>query len=64
MQNYDPSYFRISYLNGDIPADKGVCSDVVIRAYRKTRSFRLQNHADAFFPVHFYTERICKTNMT
>lgn len=32
---YDGSYFRISYPNGDVPADKGVCTDVVIRAYRK-----------------------------
>jgi uncharacterized protein YijF (DUF1287 family) len=32
---YDPSYFNISYPNGDIPSGKGVCTDVVIRAYRK-----------------------------
>lgn len=32
---YDSSYFRIPYPNGDIPKDKGVCTDVVIRAYRK-----------------------------
>ncbi len=32
---YDPAYFTIPYPNGDIPADKGVCTDVVIRAYRK-----------------------------
>ena len=32
---YDPSYFKITYPNGDVPADKGVCTDVVIRAYRK-----------------------------
>lgn len=32
---YDPSYFSISYPNGDIPSGKGVCTDVVIRAYRK-----------------------------
>lgn len=32
---YDPSYFAIDYPNGDIPSDKGVCTDVVIRAYRK-----------------------------
>ncbi|RYF98423.1 MAG: DUF1287 domain-containing protein [Chitinophagaceae bacterium] len=32
---YDPAYFRIAYPNGDVPADKGVCTDVVIRAYRK-----------------------------
>lgn len=32
---YDPQYFSISYPNGDVPAAKGVCTDVVIRAYRK-----------------------------
>lgn len=33
---YDPTYFSIPYPNGDVPAGKGVCTDVVIRAYRKT----------------------------
>lgn len=32
---YDPAYFRIEYPNGDVPPNKGVCTDVVIRAYRK-----------------------------
>lgn len=32
---YDPSYFSIDYPNGDVPEGKGVCTDVVIRAYRK-----------------------------
>lgn len=32
---YDPAYFRIPYPNGDVPSNKGVCTDVVIRAYRK-----------------------------
>lgn len=32
---YDPSYFRLDYPNGDVPANKGVCTDLVIRAYRK-----------------------------
>jgi len=32
---YDPAYFVIDYPNGDIPAGKGVCTDVIIRAYRK-----------------------------
>ncbi len=32
---YDPKYFKIGYPNGDVPKDKGVCTDVVIRAYRK-----------------------------
>jgi len=32
---YDPSYIKIDYPNGDVPSNKGVCTDVVIRAYRK-----------------------------
>ncbi|SEB49476.1 hypothetical protein SAMN04489761_1035 [Tenacibaculum sp. MAR_2009_124] len=32
---YDPSYFSITYPNGDIPLNKGVCTDVVIRSFRK-----------------------------
>ena len=35
LVRYDPSYFRLDYPHGDVPADKGVCTDVVIRAYRK-----------------------------
>ena len=33
--DYDPAYFSIEYPNGDVPANKGVCTDVVIRSYRK-----------------------------
>lgn len=32
---YDSSYRQISYPNGDVPEQYGVCSDVVIRSYRK-----------------------------
>ncbi len=32
---YDPSYFSIDYPGGDVPEGKGVCTDVIIRAYRK-----------------------------
>lgn len=31
---YDPRYFEIDYPMGDVPSDRGVCTDVVIRAYR------------------------------
>ena len=31
---YDPGYYAIDYPNGDVPTDRGVCTDVVIRAYR------------------------------
>ena len=32
---YEPAYVVIPYPNGDVSANTGVCSDVVIRAYRK-----------------------------
>jgi uncharacterized protein YijF (DUF1287 family) len=31
---YDGAYRRIPYPMGDVPADVGVCTDVVVRAYR------------------------------
>lgn len=31
---YDPAYVILSYPNGDVPINRGVCSDVVIRAFR------------------------------
>lgn len=31
---YDPSYVRLQYPKGDVPKDRGVCTDVVIRALR------------------------------
>ena len=31
---YDPKYVRMKYPGGDVPADTGVCTDVVIRSYR------------------------------
>ena len=32
---YDPSWVKIAYPNGDVPAETGVCSDVIVRAFRK-----------------------------
>lgn len=32
---YDGSYVSITYPMGDVPADRGVCTDVIIRAYRQ-----------------------------
>lgn len=32
---YDPSYVGIDYPGGDVPLETGVCSDVVVRAFRK-----------------------------
>ena len=32
---YDPSYQRLAYPGGDVPVDRGVCTDVIIRAFRR-----------------------------
>lgn len=33
-KSYDPAYVVLDYPNGDIPMERGVCTDVVIRAFR------------------------------
>ncbi len=33
--SYDGGYRTLSYPGGDVPMDRGVCTDVLIRAYRK-----------------------------
>ncbi len=32
--SYNGAYYRLDYPNGDVPANIGVCTDVIIRAYR------------------------------
>ena len=32
---YDGRYLKLAYPGGDVPAGTGVCTDVIIRAYRK-----------------------------
>jgi uncharacterized protein YijF (DUF1287 family) len=39
---YDGSYQPLRYPWGDVPADRGVCTDVVVRALRAARSLDLQ----------------------
>jgi uncharacterized protein YijF (DUF1287 family) len=31
---YDPAYVKLAYPGGDVPDDRGVCTDTVIRAFR------------------------------
>jgi uncharacterized protein len=33
-RGYDPAYVAIAYPGGDVPRESGVCTDVVIRAFR------------------------------
>ncbi len=39
---YDSSYQALDYPNGDLPIDRGVCTDVVIRAMRSAFKIDLQ----------------------
>jgi len=32
---YDGRYVKLAYPGGDVPADRGACTDVVVRAYRR-----------------------------
>ena len=39
---YDPAYVGLDFPGGDLPMDRGVCSDVVIRALRQAYDLDLQ----------------------
>lgn len=39
---YDPKYVKLTYPMGDVPADTGVCTDVVIRTFRDAFEFDFQ----------------------
>jgi uncharacterized protein YijF (DUF1287 family) len=44
---YDPAYVKIEYPGGDVPLERGVCTDVVIRAFRKAGTdLQKQVHED------------------
>lgn len=32
---YDPAYVKLAFPKGDVPIDRGVCTDVVVRAFRE-----------------------------
>jgi uncharacterized protein len=49
---YDPSYQQIDYPMGDVPIVRGVCSDVVIRAFR-TVGVDLQEELHRDMKRHF-----------
>jgi len=61
---YDGHYRGIDYPNGDVPANIGVCTDVVIRTYRAAFGFDLQKavHEDmrenfSAYPTHWGLRR-------
>ena len=50
---YDPAYVRLSFPNGDVPRERGVCTDVVIRAYRDAFGIDLQKLVNADMTDNF-----------
>lgn len=49
---YDPAYVRLDYPLGDVPLERGVCTDVVIRAFR-TQGLDLQQALHEDMRAHF-----------
>ena len=39
---YDPAYVKLGYPDGDVPRERGVCTDVIVRAYRDGLGVDLQ----------------------
>jgi uncharacterized protein YijF (DUF1287 family) len=50
---YDPAYHVIPYPNGDVPIDGGVCSDVIVRAFRSGLNLDLQKLIHEDMKRHF-----------
>jgi uncharacterized protein len=50
---YDPAYVKLRYPGGDVPIEGGVCTDVVVRAYRKGLGIDLQKLVHEDMLVNF-----------
>ena len=50
---YDPAYTRLAFPGGDVARSKGVCTDVVIRAYRDGLNVDLQALVNAHMKRNF-----------
>ncbi len=44
---YDPAYVQMKFPGGDVPIERGVCTDVIIRAYRAAFGFDHQRAVNA-----------------
>lgn len=56
---YDPAYVGLAYPGGDVPIERGVCTDVVVRALRQSLNMDLQQlvHEDMTFAFSHYPRR-------
>ncbi|HRK07852.1 MAG TPA: DUF1287 domain-containing protein [Pseudobdellovibrionaceae bacterium] len=47
VKAYDASYSKLAYPGGDVPLDRGVCSDLIVRGLRALdRDLQMEVHAD------------------
>ena len=56
---YDPAYRVMRYPNGDLPRERGVCTDVIVRALREGAGIDLQKeiHEDMLRNFRAYPQR-------
>jgi uncharacterized protein YijF (DUF1287 family) len=54
---YDGSYHVLDYPGGDVPMERGVCTDVIVRALRAARSLDLQQLVHEDMSAHFEAYR-------
>ncbi|TYC65068.1 DUF1287 domain-containing protein [Stappia sp. BW2] len=50
---YDPAYVSLPFPDGDLPRERGVCTDVVVRAYRDAFGYDLQSAVNADMKSNF-----------
>lgn len=50
---YDPAYVALKYPGGDVPPDRGVCTDVIVRALRAARGQDLQKQVHEDMKAHW-----------
>jgi uncharacterized protein YijF (DUF1287 family) len=56
--SYDPAYRQLSYPGGDVPKRTGVCSDVVVRAFREQGvDLQRELHQDMTSDFQAYPQR-------
>ena len=51
--NYDGGYQLLRYPGGDVPIERGVCTDVIVRALRTARGVDLQQQVHEDMTAHF-----------
>lgn len=52
--SYDPAYVTLEYPGGDVPRDRGVCTDVLVRAFRDSHQQDLQKLLHEDMKANFF----------